>query len=385
MPGIAKSEISDEAFKDRSRFLPMKISRLTPLLISFLSLFVGLTIVRALDDQPTVGLIPITPEIEAYASKALHGCEPKSGKSVGEINKNGVYTLTGDLFHNGRIFSIVDEADVVIVCEWKKSTWRPVSAINVATNWNFPDGYRERVFPSPYQQTKPFWMIELQNRPLLVIASDVEKAGQNYYVILFDAKCEKIMSFTSSFQRKPEVKEQYLLTGDASRNKADYEATYFLKIQNDKLVELKSWDDNQTWHADDTENMSDDSSNRATSDKTGYLILPDNSGDPHPADYLVYRINLDEEIGLPRSSDTVKGRSFVAIYFTPNKSQSDAETLIYLFQKLTGLPTDLFPSRDSDIMKTNNNPNWKIKVTGTDEALIKLLSPAPTQPKSNID
>ena len=57
---------------------------------------------RAFDDDFHLKLLPIPPEIEAASAKALQGCEPpQQGQVVGAINKNNVYTLTGDVFITG--------------------------------------------------------------------------------------------------------------------------------------------------------------------------------------------------------------------------------------------------------------------------------------------
>jgi hypothetical protein len=69
------------------------------------------------------------------------------------------------------------------------------------------------------------------------------------------------------------------------------------------------------------------------------------------------------------------GKPFAAIYFTPNKDLSGDDTLVYLFEKLTGLPKELYPDYDTLATKGSSELQWKIKVTGNDAAIIKLLSP----------
>src|SRR6201746_188038 len=105
---------------------------------------------RAQDDGDfKVQLLPVTPQIEAAATKALNGCPPPPrGKIIGAINKNNVYTLSGDLFHNGSIYAFVDnygdQAGGIILCQWRKDAWKPVFAINLDASWKFPDDYRAR-------------------------------------------------------------------------------------------------------------------------------------------------------------------------------------------------------------------------------------------------
>ncbi len=358
----------------------MKSKILYGALIFLLCLVSNLPMAKAQDDddQFTVKLLPITPQIEAAATNAMQGCQPQKGKTTGEINKNGIYTLTGDLFHNGRFYAVVDDNDDVILCEWKEPTWQPISAINVHTVWNFPDGYRAPVTErGSDDQPRPFWMLDLQNRPLLVIASWVEKEGQNFFVILFDSKCERILDTDSSFGLPPVIRSQYLLTGDSSRVKSEWQATYFSEIHNDKFVMTKSWESSQPWHAEEQENQQDDSSNYASSNGKGYLILPDNRGGKDPADYLIFRSDPTGNTSVGDRIDGAKGKPFAAIYFKPVADNDGGDELEYLFEKLTGLPRTLYPDYDRSGTKQESAPKWKIKVTGSDRAIITLLLPHP--------
>ena len=56
---------------------------------------------------------------------------------------------------------------------------------------------------------------------------------------------------------------------------------------------------------------------------------------------------------------------------------SGDDTLAYLFERLTGLPRDLYPGLGQLDTKGSSDPKWKIKVTGTDKAIIQLLSQSP--------
>jgi len=354
----------------------MKFAKPSAAFVFLLCLLFTLLMAKAQnDDEFKVKLLPITPEMEAAAAKAMQSCEPQEGKITGEINKNGVYTLTGELFHNGRVYAIIDDNEDVILCEWRKGAWKPVSAINVHTVWNFPPGYREpKVERGSDEQPRPFWMLDLQDRPLLVVASWVEKEGQNYFVILFDSKCERILSTDSSFGLPPVVKYQYLLTGDSSRVKSEWQATYFSRIQNNTFVLMKSWEDSLPWHAEDREDQPDDSSNYASLNGRGYVILPDNRSSKHPADYVIFPSDPTEKRSIPLGDET-HGKPFAAIYFAPKMDLYGEEKLAYLFKKLTGLPRELYPDFERLGMKGRSEPQWKIKVTGSDEAIIKLLSP----------
>ena len=330
------------------------------------------------EDELKVELIPVSPTIVATAAKVMEGCEPLKGKIIGEINKNGIYTLTGELFHNGKIYAVIDDNDDVILCEWQKPAWTPISALNIHTSWNFPLGYREQDGRDPREQPQPFWMLDLQNRFLLVVASYMEKAGQNYYVMLFDSKCERLLSTDSSFGLRPVVKEKYLLTGDASRVKAEWEATYFSRIENNTFTVKKSWEDSLPWHAEDREDRPDDSSNYASSNGEGYLILPDDSGGKHPADYIILRSDPKERKSYLYPGE-MHDKPFAAVYFTQKKALDDHDPLAYIFEKLTCLPEKLYPSYYQPGVEVKAEHHWKIKVNGNDKEIVKLLSPNPVR------
>lgn len=337
---------------------------------------------KAQEAKFKVELLPTTPALEASVVKALRGCTPTDGKVIAEINKNGIYTLTGDLFHDHHTYAVVDDNQDVLLCEWANSAWNLVSAINVQTVWNSPSGYLYPIVGrGPDNQPQPFWMLNLQGQPLLVIASYVEKEGQNYYVLLFDSSRKQLLDWDSSFGKRPEVKDRYLLTGNSSRVKADWDATYYSRIKIDKLVVLKSWEDSMPWHAEDHEGELDDTSNYASSSDRGYLILPDNSKSAHPADYIVVRSNPKEkrpEIPLPTG---LGGRPYAAVYFTPNRITQGDDGLVYLFEKLTQLPGTLYPSwGELGVTDPNGKPDcrWKVRIIGTDQSLVNLLSLPPS-------
>ena len=168
----------------------MKFSSRSAALFSSLCLLFVLPAAKAQDDDEfKVKLLPVTPEMEAAAAKAMQGCPWRGGKISGAINKNGVYTLTGDLFHDGSIYAVVDDKENVILCEWQKTKWNPVTAININPVWKFPGFDLNNDGREPYA-TMPFWMMDLQGHPLLAIATIVEKGGQNFDVILFDSKAK---------------------------------------------------------------------------------------------------------------------------------------------------------------------------------------------------
>jgi hypothetical protein len=92
---------------------------------------------------------------------------------------------------------------------------------------------------------------------------------------------------------------------------------------------------------------------------------------------LIFRSDPTGNTSLGGSIDDTKGKPFAAIYFKPEAGNDGGNELEYLFEKLTGLPSNLYPDYVRLGMTQTSQPKWKIKVTGNDEAIIRLLLPHP--------
>jgi hypothetical protein len=215
----------------------MKIPRIQSLMLVFFFALYPPAIVRADDDDasPPAKILPVTPEIEAAAAKAMKDCPPQ-GTTIHEgINTNGVYTLTGDLFKNGQTNALIDNQGNIILCEWQGNQWKTKEAIGVPTIWNshgiIPEEERSGEIISA---NKPFWILALQCHPLLVVPSTPEKYGQCFSVFLIDSKSQQILDTTSSYQSEPIIKENYLVCSDGSRRKATWDLGRDLLFPNPK-------------------------------------------------------------------------------------------------------------------------------------------------------
>src|ERR1700735_3407520 len=75
---------------------------------------------NAQDDS--LKLLEITPAMKSVADVALSGCKPLGARLVGEVNKNNVYTLTGDFFGDGHLYAILDR-DPILISKWTGKEW----------------------------------------------------------------------------------------------------------------------------------------------------------------------------------------------------------------------------------------------------------------------
>jgi len=293
----------------------------------------------------------------------------------------------GDIFKPGEAVAFVNNTDNLIICKWKGNQWKATSFLNTDTAWKYPGWDMQTAKSREPSATKPFWIINLQNRPLLVIASDVEKAGQSYYVVLFDSTVEHIVDFDTSFGSAPFVMQEYLITMDESRGKAIWSEVDYSRIQNKKFKVMASWGEYCPYDQPDSEEYTCDT---LTSQGKSFTIMEDYHEEKHPADLVIYKGDvMDKDAGSWEAiADAWQNHSVYAKLFfkwikpenTLPSDEPSTEELEYVFEKLTGLPRRLYNPGNDYTRDYNSTPrgkletNAKIRVSGDTEA-INVLSP----------
>ena len=320
------------------------------------------------EEEVPAKLLPVTPEIEEAVAKDLWDCEPRRGETVAGVNKNGVYTLEGDLFHNGRVHAVIDDHLGVIMCEARNGHWKPVSMLNVVPVWKYPGWDASTAGTREPAATRPFWMLYLQNHSLLAVAETQDKEGQYYETILFDSNGRRAVDSDISFALAPMVKYHYLLSGDSSRVKSEWGATYFSKIKSGKFSIVKSWEESTPYRQlDPSEFVGDASCSVAKLDGSEYTIMDDYREIAHRADVVIF----EGDVGSGDSYSIVNAwkehRAFARLYFAPRHPGkkkaigNGADPTAYLFEKLMGLPRSLYPIRDEFHPLVDARPVGKIE------------------------
>lgn len=309
-------------------------------------------------DEGVAKLLSVPKELEPLMANALEGFRPRGKASHGEMNAKGVYILSGDLFDNGQIYAIVDTSPIAI-CRWTGDKWKVVALIDETTAWKFPGWEDERPGGQPVSD-KPFWILHLQHRPLLVIAADVEKRGQNFQIILLDRKFHRAADTAysySSFQDSPVVKSGHLITQESSRGKAEWGEYSYWRVIRGKFVEEARWrsytpfnhpEEGETYYAQKAGRFYR-AKKRETDDRT----------------WEVSRTSKDEQ--------TFFWGATVRFPLSKRDDGGYTESLAYLFSRLTRLPPTLFPSLAPDV-RLPAKLQLAPKVKGNSEA-IRLLSP----------
>jgi hypothetical protein len=328
-------------------------------------------------EEDEVKALAITPELKARAGDALKECVPGRRGITAGMNRNGFYSLTGDLFRNGGIYSVIEGGpDSLLICRWQRRHWTPVLAFDVGVSWKFPGWNRAEALGREPEATKPFWILELEGFPILVVASRVEKAGQDYLAILLDKDRLRMHDVKTSIQFPPRVQEGYLITEDSSRVKSEWEATYFSRIRDGKFVVEKSWEEWVPYHQPDPSMFDGDvACEIAKNGDRTFTIMDDYGVRENPADFVIFEGN-PSSFGWSEIIDLSKKRKpWAKLYFHLERGTNgyfDSEAA-YVFAKLTGLPRSLYR------LKLEGGPTEpiesasRLKVTGTRGA-IRLLS-----------
>jgi hypothetical protein len=363
----------------------------------FFPLFFSLLLICAIqsggaedDDAPQLQLAPATSNQEAAAQQALQGCNPSNNIQEG-LNKNGVYTLIGDIFKTGEAVAFINGTDGVIICKWQNHQWKAISFLNADTVWKYPGWDMQTAKSREPSAEKPFWVVQLQKQPLLVIASDVEKAGQSYYAVLFDKSVEHIVDFTTSFGSSPFVMEDYLITMDQSRGKAIWSGVDYSRIQGNKLKVLTSWGEYCPYDQPDSDQYT---CNTLSARGESFTIMDDYHEKQHPADLVIYEGDvMDKDAGSWKAiadawqNYAVYAKLFIRWARPENTLPSDepsVEELAYIFEKLSGLPRRLYSPGNDYTRDYNSTPrgkletNARIQIFGSKKAVNTL---APTNSK----
>jgi hypothetical protein len=202
--------------------------------------------------------------------------------------------------------------------------------------------------------------------PEVIIAGEVDKYFQAYYLLRFEPKT-RVLTLLEYAMGKPELTGKYVRLYFNSGRRAIYEAWNYLQWSGEKLLPKASWHDESPYnnidphfvradvHSDDGQVQSfrimdaeSDSEN-----KSGYAITKDDM--PYARLVVVWRKSR-----IKNPVDDV-----------------DQIELAWLFEKITGLPRDLYPRRRDIKRLARLEDRAAVQVSGSDEALRKLSSNRP--------
>ena len=287
---------------------------------------------------------------------------PKKGEQMVKIS-NGQSVLYGDLFRQGKAYAVVElvrgsfgesTGDQIGLgfAVWNGRGWEPRGLWRICPGWrsagtensdsdSLPDNVSDR----------PFWIEKLCGLPSVIVAGEIERWDQEFYLFCFDKRIETLRILERS-ERKPEMVDGYVRFLHSSGRKADWEEWLFWNSNRGGLLPLGAW-------KADSSNPENPSWVATTYDVTGQRAEV----------YLIECNQNDCSFKITRNGG-LYAKVNVSRRDAPGTSDESEEA--YLFQKLTKLPRKLYspdgpganPKRLEDIAE--------IKVSGDSEAVRKL-------------
>jgi len=322
--------------------------------------------VKAARERLAAGLADVKPEAKAQ-QRSL-------------IAKDGRFILYGDLFKTGGCFALFESPvksedepqynnGTIALAEWTKSKWQLRGLWNIPAVWR-PKGWKwDGVDGDNYlpviPATHPFELRDLSGDgvPEVLIAGEVEKYFQAYYLLRFEPKTRGLILLASAMG-KPERAGKYVRLYFNSGRRAIYEAWEYLQWSGEKLVTKALWHDESPYNNIDPHFVRAD----VTGDDGGVRSFKITDAESNSENESAYTITKDN---MPYASLVVvwhKSRIKKPV------DNADEVELAWLFEKITGLPRELVPRRRDIKRLARLEDHATVRVTGSEEALRKLSS-----------
>ena len=308
---------------------------------------------------------------EALAA-TLAAITPQGMKSPRSITtSDGRQVLYGDLFENHQICALVElpfqDEEIGIgvgFALWNGKSWEPRNLFKIAPIWRAKGLKKEGDEYLPITPaTAPFWMMKVtpDKPPLAVMVGMIWKYWQEHYLARYDAASRKLV-LISEDKRPTPVKGYMRLYGD-SGHRSVFQSWTFCKWSGEKLVPKGYWYDGLDRTEEFSENYAasyDDQGNETAR----YLITQEGSDKPSE---LVYSISIGDH----------EKYATVHVQLTKHGDDSELGATVdaYLFEKLTGLPRDLYPEEEADRKKLEPLENMATIVVDGRKDAVKMLSP----------
>ncbi|EDY20504.1 hypothetical protein CfE428DRAFT_1701 [Chthoniobacter flavus Ellin428] len=319
--------------------------------------------------------IPLEPKSEVIDRATVAICEtlktirPRSHQSTKVIHGiDKPYILYGDLFHNGGIYALVT-MDVLFdngrhigigFAQWTAHGWEARGFWDIQPEW-VPRG----AAPDPdvrYPITpaeKPFWVMDFNGKGDLglVMAGQVWRYWQEHFLFRFDSEKNLLVPLEQAM-RRPRLIHGWLRLYYNSGHRSIYEEWHFARWNGRRFTQKISW------HSESPYNNVDPPFTE--------VVLTDRDGGE-----IEYRI-VEGEMGSDRQlvyEITRDGEAFARLSFEWPKPIGvvDGTAEIYMFKKLTHLPSSMFPDTQPFPRKPLTHFQT-VRVTGSGEA-VKMLSP----------
>ncbi len=302
---------------------------------------------------------------------AFSGIKPNTKAPRSFVTKDGRFILYGDLFKSDGCFALFElpvKAGVeeqfgdaqVGLAEWSGRQWELRGLWNISSTWR-PKGWKSSdddylpITPA----TEPFELRDMSGDgvPEVIIAGDVEKYFQSYYLLRFDPKTRGL-SLLAYAMGKPECAGEYVRLYSNSGRRAIFEEWEYLRWAGDKLVHKASWHDESPYD----------------NHEPPFIVAEVMGGDRRSHSFRITDAdnNSQEEIAYTITKDEKPYATFGFVWREPLEKAvglaPDQVGHAWLFEKITGIPCSSYPL-PSYVKKLVRLEDYAtIRVTGSDEA-----------------
>jgi hypothetical protein len=288
--------------------------------------------------------------------------------------------MYGDIFGSGQNFALTQYDGGVGFSEWKDGNWKPEETLSITSEWA-PKGGENPYLGRTTPAERAFWTLDIgRGCRVAVIACDTEKYFQTFCVLQFNGS-KKELEIVGPSMEPPRIQLGYLLTFNCSSPRSEWQAWDYFHTSKGLLIHSAQWSE---WR--NNSNPDDGLTTLRTYNREGQLAETFDVEDGW-MDQNNYNCTLSRSVAnysaesLPANQKAPGLSDYAQIKINwPNGEGSDPDGLgsveAYLFEKLTGIPHDLFqnplPPNETETPWPKVEKLATIKITGSADAVARL-------------
>jgi hypothetical protein len=342
-----------------------------------MSFVIGLSLLagwRAFGQGTVVTVKPASLGVREAILETLKGCAPNAKSVQSRVSKDGRYVMYGSVFGHGRMFALSQLDTGVGVSEWDKGAWEPKEELGLSVSW-IRDGAPKLLLGAVRPVDKAFWTLDIAGGySVAVVAGDVGKYFQTFYLLQFDQHSRNVQVVGPAMQ-KPYYSSGYVVTFNCSPMTGQRKEWDYFSAQAGQLIHAAQWSDYSS-----SSNPDDHSTTLRRYDKNGKPVEQLDVEDAFDADHnenYVCTLLRSVPATSPSEANASQARTYAEITIIWPKGEAVDEANFdwaeaYVFEKLTGIPRNLF----SDDATEKNWPKVEdlatVKVKGDAKAVARL-------------
>jgi len=290
-----------------------------------------------------------------------------------QILADGRYVLYGDLFKTGDIYALVQlpvawEIDPywnggrLAFAQLIKGDWQLRGLWDISTVWESKEQAETNTEHLPVKPAEsPFELVDFDQDgvPEVIMAGEVWKYYQNYYLLRFDAKTQSLQMLASAMD-KPELCDGYVRLYFNSGHRSIFEEWVFAKLTYGKMEKIASWHDGAPYNPGDDEGLRVEALNKKGEMETFKI-------DDVPASPLHSRYEI--------TRDRIKVATITFLLKKPVSSDAQLEDRLekaWLFHHITGLPEDILSPHGKAVPLPPFSEYENVEISGNSDFIRRL-------------